>query len=203
VPSCAVGGVLGVLPGIIGVIQATETIKLILGVGEPLIGRFLIYDALRMRFRELKLRKDDDCPVCGSHPTVTHLIDYDQFCGVQPPAAVPATVMATSSDADSITPLELRAQLDCGDRVVIVDVREPQEIQICRIQGSVLIPLGDLPRRFSELDANAVIVCQCRSGVRSAKAQDFLRSRGFSNVRNLTGGILAWIDQVDPSQPKY
>jgi adenylyltransferase/sulfurtransferase len=199
VPSCAEGGVFGVLPGIIGVIQATETIKLILGAGEPLIGRFLIYDALRMRFRELKLRKDADCPVCGTHPTVTKLIDYEQFCGVAPHqvAAAPVTSM------DALTSRELKAELDRGDQVVIVDVREPQEYQINHLPGSILIPLGDLPKRYVELDPNANIVTQCKSGARSAKAQDFLRSKGFTHVRNLTGGVLGWIDQVDPSQPKY
>ncbi len=201
VPSCAEGGVFGVLPGIIGVIQATETIKLILGAGEPLIGRFLIYDALRMRFRELKLRKDADCPVCGTHPTVTKLIDYEQFCGVAPHQVAAAAAPVTSMDA--LSSVELKTELDRGDDVVIVDVREPQEFQINRLPGSVLIPLGDLPKRYVELDPNANIVTQCKSGMRSAKAQDFLRSKGFTRVRNLTGGVLGWIDQVDPSQPKY
>ena len=201
VPSCAEGGVFGVLPGIIGVIQATEAIKLILGIGEPLIGRFMIYDALRMRFRELKLRKDPDCPVCGTHPTVTKLIDYEQFCGVAPHQVEAAKPMTTSADA--LTATELKAELDRGEQLVIVDVREPQEYQINKIPGSILIPLGDLPKRYVELDPNAVIVSQCKSGMRSAKAQEFLRSKGFTNVRNLTGGILGWIDQVDPSQPKY
>ena len=207
VPSCAEGGVLGVLPGIIGVIQATETIKLIMGIGEPLVGRFLIYDALRMRFRELKLRKDADCPVCGTHPTVKELIDYDQFCGVAPQqvAEAAAKTGGPGSDptADALSPVELKAELDRGNSLVVLDVREPQEYQINRIPGSVLIPLGDLPKRVGELDPNAAIVTQCKSGVRSAKAQAFLRSQGFKNVRNLTGGILGWIDQVDPSQPKY
>jgi len=201
VPSCAEGGVFGVLPGIIGVIQATETIKLILGAGEPLIGRFLIYDALRMRFRELKLRKDADCPVCGTHPTVTKLIDYEQFCGVAPHQLAAAAAPVTNADA--LTSTELKSELDRGDTVVIVDVREPQEFQINRLPGSILIPLGDLPKRYVELDPNANIVTQCKSGMRSAKAQDFLRSKGFTKVRNLTGGVLGWIDQVDPSQPKY
>jgi len=201
VPSCAEGGVFGVLPGIIGVIQATETIKLILGVGEPLIGRFLIYDALRMRFRELKLRKDADCPVCGTHPTVTELIDYEQFCGVAPHQLAAAAPPVTNADA--LTSRELKAELDRGDQVVIVDVREPQEFQINRLPGSLLIPLGDLPKRYVELDPNANIVMQCKSGMRSAKAQEFLRSKGFTKVRNLTGGVLGWVDQVDPSQPKY
>ena len=201
VPSCAEGGVLGVLPGLIGVIQATEAIKLILGTGEPLIGRFLILDALRMKFRELKLRKDPDCPVCGTHPTVTKLIDYEQFCGVKP-AADPSPTPSQPSPLE-ITPTELKRRLDRGDRLTIVDVREPHEYQINRIHGSVLIPLGDIPKRFNELDPGAELIMQCKSGVRSAKAADFLRSQGFTRVLNLKGGILAWIDQVDPSQPKY
>jgi molybdopterin/thiamine biosynthesis adenylyltransferase/rhodanese-related sulfurtransferase len=205
VPSCAEGGVFGVLPGIIGVIQATETIKLILGVGEPLIGRFMIYDALRMRFRELKLRKDPDCPVCGTHPSVKMLIDYEQFCGVAPHqvAEAKAREAAVGAGLGAVTATELKAELDGGAKLVILDVREPQEYQINKIPGSILIPLGDLPKRYVELEPNATIVTQCKSGMRSAKAQDFLRSKGFTNVRNLTGGILGWIDQVDPSQPKY
>jgi len=199
VPSCAEGGVLGVLPGLIGVIQATETVKLIMGIGEPLIGRFLIYDALRMRFRELKLRKDPDCPVCGTHPTVTKLIDYEQFCGVAP--APPQPVAAGSGT--ELTSLELKQRLDRGDRLTIVDVREPNELQINRISGSLHIPLGDIPKRYNELDPDAEYVMQCKSGVRSGKAADFLRSVGFKHVLNLKGGILDWIDKVDPSQPKY
>jgi molybdopterin/thiamine biosynthesis adenylyltransferase/rhodanese-related sulfurtransferase/molybdopterin converting factor small subunit len=204
VPSCAEGGVLGVLPGIIGVIQATEALKLIVGVGEPLIGRFLIYDALKMRFRELKLRKDPDCPVCGTHPTVKQLIDYEQFCGVRPePASAPAAVSAGGAAEWEITPVELKKRLDAGDEVVIVDVREPNEYQINRIPGSVLIPLGELPRRYQELDPDQEIVLHCKMGGRSAKAQDFLRTVGFNRTKNLRGGVLSWIDQVDPSQPKY
>jgi len=199
VPSCAEGGVLGVLPGIIGVIQATESVKLIVGIGEPLIGRFLIYDALRMRFRELKLRKDPDCPVCGTHPTVIKLIDYEQFCGITPAAPEPAKV----NNATELTSLELKARLDRGDKLTIVDVREPNELQINRIQGSLHIPLGDIPKRYNELDPDAEYVMQCKSGVRSGKAADFLRSVGFKRVLNLKGGILGWIDQVDPTQPKY
>ena len=150
VPSCAEGGVLGVLPGIIGVIQATEAIKLMLGIGEPLIGRFLIYDALKMRFRELKLRKDPECPVCGTNPTVTKLIDYEQFCGLRPePQAAQATGAAVSET--EITPVELKRRLDAGDKLFILDVREPNEYQINRIPGSTLIPLGELPRRYQEL----------------------------------------------------
>ncbi len=200
VPSCAEGGVLGVLPGMVGMIQATEAIKLVLGIGEPLIGRFLIYDALRMRFRELKLRKDPDCPVCGTHPTVTALIDYEQFCGIRPAAPESATVTDHNTE---ITAVELKQRLDRGDALKIVDVREPNEYQINRIAGSTLIPLGDVPQRYRELDPNDEIVVQCKSGGRSAKAADFLRSVGFKKVLNLKGGILDWIDKVDPTQPKY
>jgi sulfur-carrier protein adenylyltransferase/sulfurtransferase len=201
VPSCAEGGVLGVLPGVIGVIQATESIKLLTGVGNPLIGRFMIYDALNMKFRELKLRKDPDCPVCGTHPTVTKLIDYDQFCGIVPAAqdhSAGATVSATE-----ITPVELKAKLDAGQTPFILDVREPNEYQINKIAGSTLIPLGELPRRYQELPKDRQIITQCKMGGRSAKAQDFLKTVGFTDVLNLKGGILAWIDTVDPSQPKY
>jgi len=199
VPSCAEGGVLGVLPGMIGIVQATETVKLIMGIGEPLIGRFLIYDALRMKFRELKLKKDPDCPVCGTHPTVTKLIDYEQFCGITPAAPEPAKV----NSATELTSLELKARLDRGDSLTIVDVREPNELQINRIPGSLHIPLGDIPKRYNELDPDAEYVMQCKSGVRSGKAADFLRSVGFKRVLNLKGGILDWIDKVDPTQPKY
>jgi len=199
VPSCAEGGVLGVLPGLIGIIQATEAVKLIMGIGEPLIGRFLIYDALRMRFRELKLRKDPDCPVCGTHPTVTKLIDYEQFCGVVP--AAPETV--TVNNATELTSVELKQRLDRGDKLTIVDVRETNELQINRIPGSLHIPLSDIPKRYNELDPDAELVMQCKSGVRSGKAADFLRSVGYKRVLNLKGGILDWIDKVDPSQPKY
>jgi adenylyltransferase/sulfurtransferase len=199
VPSCAEGGVLGVLPGVIGCIQATETIKLIIGAGEPLIGRFLIFDALRMKFRELKLRKDPDCPVCGTHPTVTKLIDYEQFCGVQ--SATEEAPMSGSTT--EIASVDLKKRLDRGDVLTIVDVREPNEYQINKINGSVLIPLGDIPKRYVELDPTTEIVVHCKVGGRSAKAADFLRSKGYTKVLNLTGGILDWIDKVDPSQPKY
>jgi adenylyltransferase/sulfurtransferase len=201
VPSCAEGGVLGVLPGIIGVIQATEAIKLLTGIGEPLIGRFLIYDALRMRFRELKLKKDPDCPVCGTHPTVTRLIDYEQFCGIGPQATEQTAVNAQSNT--EITSVELKQRLDRGDKLTLVDVREPNEYQICRIPGTTLIPLGEVERRLSELNRDDEIVVHCKMGGRSAKAADILRSKGFTRVLNLKGGILDWIDKVDPSQPKY
>jgi adenylyltransferase/sulfurtransferase len=202
VPSCAEGGVLGVLPGIIGVIQATESIKLVTGIGEPLIGRFLIYDALKMRFRELKLKKDPECPVCGTNPTVTKLIDYEQFCGVRPEPQPAQTTGGTVNDWE-ITPVDLKKKLDAGETPFILDVREPNEYQINRIPGSTLIPLGELPRRYQELPKDREIVTQCKMGGRSAKAQDFLKSVGFTNVKNLKGGILEWIDKVDPSQPKY
>jgi sulfur-carrier protein adenylyltransferase/sulfurtransferase len=197
VPSCAEGGVLGVLPGIVGCIQAMEVIKLILGVGDPLIGRLLLFDALGMKFRELKLRKNPDCPVCGTHPTVTKLIDYVQFCGIRGEEAP-----AQQTAVPDITPRELKARLDRGDDLYVLDVREPHEYQICNIGGH-LIPLGDLPKRVSELDSSKEIVAHCRSGKRSAEAAEFLRKAGFRKLLNLKGGILAWADEVDPSMPKY
>jgi len=202
VPSCAEGGVLGVLPGIIGVIQATEAIKVMIGIGEPLIGRFLIYDALKMKFRELKLRKDPECPVCGTNPTVTTLIDYDQFCGVVPTVQEAETASGPGRDWE-ITAVQLKKKLDAGETPFILDVREPNEYQINRIAGSTLIPLGELPRRYQELPRDREIVAQCKIGARSAKAMDFLKSVGFAKVKNLRGGIVEWIDTVDPSQPRY
>lgn len=196
VPSCAEGGVLGILPGLVGIIQATETIKLILGSGEPLIGRLLLIDALAMRFRELKLRKNPECPVCGNHPTVTELIDYEQFCGIRGEEK-PAT--ATMQD---MTPEELKQRLDAGDDLFVLDVREPHEYQICNLGGH-LIPLNDLPKRVSELDSAREIVVHCKMGGRSAKAVDFLKQSGFTKVHNLAGGINAWSDRVDPKVPKY
>ena len=197
VPSCAEGGVLGILPGVVGTIQATEAVKLIIGVGEPLINRFLIYDALRMRFRELKLRRDPECPVCGDNPTVRELIDYEQFCGVTPVAA------RETGDGGDTTVEELKARIDQKEAVFILDVREPQEFQICRIPGSTLIPLNDLPKRLAELEGQDTMVVHCKSGVRSAKAVTLLHEAGFKKAQNLRGGILAWIDKVDPSLPKY
>jgi len=196
VPSCAEGGVLGILPGLVGVIQATETVKLILGKGEPLIGRVLLVDALGMRFRELKLRKNPDCPVCGTHPTITKLIDYQEFCGIRGEEA-PVT-----TKVPEIQPEELKQRLDAGEDIFILDVREPHEFQICNLNG-YLIPLGDLPKRVHELDSSREIVAHCRSGVRSAKAVEFLRQAGFHKVKNLVGGVLAWSDRVDPKMPKY
>lgn len=201
VPSCAEGGVLGVLPGIIGTIQANEAIKLIVGIGEPLVGRFLIFDALRMRFRELKLCRDPECPVCGEQPTIRALIDYEQFCGVGQASATSVSLPETDVPFET-TVEELKARLERGD-VVVVDVRELQEHRICRIAGSQLIPLGELPRRYQELDTTRDTVVHCKSGARSAKATSFLREKGFQRVQNLKGGILAWIDRIDPSQPRY
>jgi adenylyltransferase/sulfurtransferase len=202
IPSCAEGGVLGVLPGIVGTIQATETIKLILKIGEPLVGRFLIYDALRMRFREIKLRKDPDCPVCGVRPTIRELRAYeDTECDVRRTSATTGDRMASRDDEISVT--ELKALMDAGQAPTIVDVREPHEFEICRIPGAILIPLRELPSRVAELDPARDLILQCRSGTRSANATAWLRQQGFARARNLTGGILAWIDQVDPSQPKY
>ena len=196
VPSCAEGGVLGILPGLVGLIQATETIKLILGAGEPLIGRLLLVDALAMRFRELKLRKNPDCPVCGAHPTVTELIDYNQFCGIRgEEAAAPSTIK-------DMTVEELKQRLDKGDDLFVLDVREPHEYQICNLGGH-LIPLNDLPKRVSELDSSREIVVHCKMGGRSAKAVDFLKQSGFSRVHNLAGGITAWAERIDPKVPKY
>ena len=197
VPSCAEGGVLGVLPGIVGSIQAAETLKLIIGQGEPLIGRLLLFDALAMRFRELRLRKNPECPVCGAHPTVTKLIDYAEFCGIRGEEAP-----APQTTVPEIAPRELKARLDRGDDLFILDVREPHEYQICNLGGH-LIPLGDLSRRVNELDSSREIVAHCRSGKRSAEAVEFLRKAGFRKVLNLKGGILAWSDEVDPSVPKY
>jgi adenylyltransferase/sulfurtransferase len=201
VPSCAEGGVLGVLPGIVGAIQALETIKLLLGAGEPLIGRLVLFDALALRFRELRLRKDPACPICGEAPTIRGLIDYDEFCGI-PQARMEEERQAA---VPQITPRELRARLDRGDRLAIVDVREPHEWEIGNLAplGARLIPLGQLAERMSELDTAAEIVLHCRSGARSAKALHQLRQAGFRKLWNLQGGILAWSDEVDPSLPKY
>ena len=196
VPSCAEGGVLGILPGLLGVIQATEVIKLILGSGEPLIGRLLLVDALSMHFRELRLRKNPECPACGNEPSIRELIDYNQFCGVRGEEA-PVT-----DQVPEIQPVELKTKLDAGNDIFILDVREPHEYQICNL-GGYLIPLGDLPARMHELDSSREIVAHCRSGVRSAKAVTLLRQSGFGKVKNLAGGILAWSDQVDPTLPKY
>src|ERR1700733_5915892 len=198
VPSCAEGGVLGILPGLVGVIQATEVIKLILGVGDPLIGRLLLVDSLGMRFRELKLRKNPDCPACGPHPTVTALIDYEQFCGIQP---APAANAAQVNGVEQIDVTTFKQQQDAGKDLFLLDVREPHEFKIAQIGGH-LIPLGDLQKRVGELDKNREIVVHCKSGGRSQKAAEFLQQAGFK-VKNLAGGIQAWSDKIDPRVAKY
>lgn len=199
VPSCAEGGVLGILPGVVGLIQATEVVKLILGIGEPLIGRLLLYDALNMKFRELKLRKNPECPACGTNPTLTKLIDYQQFCGMSPVADAPKVESAVIE----IEPAEVKSKIDRGDQFVLIDVREPHEWQIARIEKAKLMPLGDVPKRLAELNPDDEIVMHCKGGVRSAKAVKILQDAGFKKVLNMKGGILAWSDQVDPGVPKY
>ena len=213
VPSCAEGGVLGILPGLVGVIQATEVIKLILGIGESLAGRLLLVDALTMKFRTLKLHKNPDCPVCGTHPTITALIDYDQFCGIQKPTSVgPLEVAQNKAVADAplvdgipqITVQELKRRLDAHEDVFVLDVREPHEVQIVNI-GAPLIPLGQLANRVGELtpQKGREIVVHCKSGGRSQKAALILKNAGFTHVENLAGGILAWAEKIDPTLPKY
>ena len=201
VPSCAEGGVLGVLPGIIGTIQATEAIKLLLGVGETLLGRLLMLDALRMRFREIRLRKDPECPVCGENPTVHELIDYEQFCGITPEHELEQE-MASIPEID---PAELKARLDRGDRLTIIDVREPHEWDIANLEplGARLIPMNEIPERIGEIDSSEEIVLQCRSGARSARVLEYMREHGFERLHNLRGGINAWSEEVDSSVPKY
>ncbi len=200
VPSCAEGGVFGVLPGVIGTIQATEVIKLLTGIGESLIGRLLRYDALEMRFREYKLRRDPSCPVCGNRPSITELIDYEAFCGITPPVSQGE---AGTSEYE-ITPLELVAWLERDDRPYLLDVRNPYEVEIASIPGTdKLIPVQELMRRVQELDSAREIVIYCRSGARSGQAVEFLKSAGFRKVKNLVGGVLRWSDEVDPSMPRY
>jgi adenylyltransferase/sulfurtransferase len=213
VPSCAEGGVLGILPGLVGVIQATEVIKLILGIGETLAGRLLLIDALGMNFRTLKLRKNPDCPVCGTHPTVKALIDYDQFCGIEKPASVGPLEVARDK-AVSAAPVvdgipqisveELKKKLDAKEDFFLLDVREPHEYKIANL-GAPLIPVGELEKRVGELTAekDREIVIHCRSGARSQKAALILKKAGFEHVENLAGGILAWADKIDKSMPKY
>jgi molybdopterin/thiamine biosynthesis adenylyltransferase/rhodanese-related sulfurtransferase len=213
VPSCAEGGVLGILPGLLGVIQATETIKLILGIGEPLVGRLLLVDALGMSFRTLKLRKNPDCPVCGTHPTVTELIDYDQFCGIEKPKDLgPLEIAQNKAVAEAavvdgipqISVQTLKKKLDAKENIFVLDVREPHEVPIASI-GAPLIPVGSLAARVAEIAShkNDEVIIHCRSGARSQKAALILKEAGFTNVSNLAGGILAWADNIDPSMPKY
>ena len=199
VPSCAEGGVLGILPGLVGVIQATEVIKLILGKGESLAGRLLLVDALNMRFRELKLRKNPECPVCGAHPTVTQLIDYQQFCGIRPESKEEKTL---KNGIPQITVKELKRRMDAGEDVQLIDVREPFEYQLAQIGGK-LIPQNDVPQRLAEIDRAREVIVQCKSGGRSQRIAEFLVQAGYPRVSNLAGGILAWADEIDPKVPKY
>ena len=197
VPSCAEGGVLGILPGAIGTIQATETVKLLLGIGEPLIGRLLLYDALGMSFREMKLRKDPNCPVCGENPTVTELIDYQEFCGIPQ-----ANAAEQENGVPEISVNELKQKLDNSEGINVVDVREPHEYEVANI-GVKLIPLGELPQRLAELEQDDILAIHCKTGARSARAVKLLQDAGFENVYNVKGGITAWSEEIDPSVPKY
>ena len=202
VPSCAEGGVLGVLPGTIGVIQATEVVKLLIGEGEPLVGRLLLYDALDMKFRELKLRKDPDCPICGQHPTIDHLIDYEAFCGSQ--VQTSGDLETTQASSNDITVTELRDRMQAGlNGTVLLDVREPHEWEIVHLPGAKLIPRGQLPNHLNELSQTDEILVYCRSGQRSGQAVQFLRDMGFKKARNVKGGMLAWARDVDPKSPVY
>lgn len=197
VPSCAEGGVLGILPGIVGTIQANETVKLIIGKGEPLIGRLLLFDALKMKFREMKLRKNPECPVCGSHRTITKLIDYEAFCGVQA-----GWDSYAREEQFEITVDQLKQRLDKKDDIFILDVREPQEYDICNLKGH-LIPLRELPKRINELDTAKEIVVHCKVGGRSRTAVEFMKQAGFRKIKNLVGGIDEWAERIDPTMPRY
>jgi adenylyltransferase/sulfurtransferase len=199
VPSCAEGGVLGILPGLLGIIQATEVIKLILGAGEPLVGRLLLVDALAMRFRELKLHKNPECPVCGTHPTIAKLVDYEQFCGLPSKSAAPAALV---NGIPQMQPEELKRRKDAGEDLFLLDVRELYEFAIAQMGGH-LIPLNDLQKRVRELDPKQEIVVHCKVGGRSQMAAEFLAQNGFKAVHNLAGGINAWSEKVDPKVPKY
>jgi len=198
VPSCAEGGVLGVLPGIVGCIQATEILKLALGTGSHLIGRLLLFDALDMKFRELKLRRDPQCPICGDHPTIKALIDYEQFCGIPDQPAVP------TANPDEVTVQDMKKALDNpGLGIKLLDVREPFEHEIARINGVPLIPMGELPRRFTELDANSQYYIYCKAGIRSLRAVEILREQGFKYVKSVKGGMDSWSDEIDHTVPHY
>jgi molybdopterin/thiamine biosynthesis adenylyltransferase/rhodanese-related sulfurtransferase len=199
VPSCAEGGVLGILPGLVGVIQATEVIKLILGKGDSLVGRLLLVDALNMRFRELKLRKNPECPVCGTNPSVTALIDYEHFCGIVPETPQEKNV---KNGIPQLTVKELKARRDAGEDIFLLDVREPYEYQIAQI-GGTLIPQNDVPNRLAEIPRDREIIVHCRSGARSQKIAELLKQSGYKDVANVAGGILAWADEIDPSVQKY
>ncbi len=200
VPSCAEAGVLGVLPGLVGTIQATETLKLILGIGVTLAGRLVVIDSLNMKFRELKLRKDPECPVCGSNPTIKALIDYEEFCGLR---HLDEAVQGPPPPDFHITSEDVKKRIDRGESLTLVDVREPQEFEIVRLPGAILMPLGDLERRLPELDPARELIVYCHRGVRSVRAVAYMRHLGFTRARNLVGGITEWTDKVDPSLPRY
>ena len=200
VPSCAEGGVLGILPGLVGVMQATEVIKLILGKGEPLVGRLLLIDALSMRFRELKLGRNPECPVCGPNPSITQLIDYEQFCGIAPETKKEEKILMNGIPQLSVK--ELKQRIDAGEDVFILDVREPFEYQIANL-GGTLIPMNDVPRRLAEIDRDREIVVQCKMGGRSQRVAEFLAQSGYPKVVNLSGGITAWANEIDPTMPRY
>jgi sulfur-carrier protein adenylyltransferase/sulfurtransferase len=198
VPSCAEGGVLGVLPGIIGCIQTAEILKLILGAGQPLIGRLLLFDSLAMKFRELKLRRDPKCPICGDAPTIKHLIDYEQFCGIVPEP------VATGANRDEVTVQDMKQALgDPSLGIRVVDVREPDEWEIAHVKGVELLPLSRLPQEFTKLDPNQQVYLHCKSGKRSMKALEFLRQHGYKHIKSVKGGISAWSDEIDNNVPKY
>jgi len=200
VPSCAEGGVLGVLPGVIGVIQATEAIKIILGKGSSLSGRLLLYDAMDMKFREVKLRRDPACPACGEHPSISDVTEYEQFCGLPPTETQNQEEVLADYD---ITPKQLKDMMDSNPDLFVLDVREPHEIAICAIEGTTKIPLGEVASRYAEVPQDQPVVVHCKLGGRSAQAVEFLQSRGYSNAKNLAGGIIRWIDDVDGSLNKY
>jgi adenylyltransferase/sulfurtransferase len=198
VPSCAEGGVLGVLPGIVGCIQATEILKLAIGRGSSLVGRLLLFNALDMKFRELKLRRDPACPICGEHPTIKELIDYEMFCGITPEPAVP------QANPDEVTVQDMKKALDDPKLgIKVIDVREPDEYEIARVQGVPLLPLSQLQQRFTELDPNQHYYLHCKAGVRSLKALGFLREQGFKHLKSVKGGITAWSDEIDSNVPRY
>ncbi len=202
VPSCAEGGVLGILPGIIGTIQATEAIKIIIGKGETLVGRLLLFNALKMQFREMKLRKDDNCPICGKHPTITKLIDYEEFCGLTRGETSQVEEKKMDSSVE-ITATELKELWDKNKKLKVVDVRNPEEYEICRIEGATLIPLSEIDSRLGELNKNDEIVLHCHHGMRSMRALEILQKAGFKNLKSLSGGIDAWSAEIDPSIPRY
>lgn len=200
VPSCAEGGVLGVLPGVIGVIQATEAVKIILNKGTSLSGRLLLYDAMDMKFREVKLRRDPSCPACGNHPSIGDVVEYEQFCGLPPTETKKEEVILAEND---ITPMQLKQMMIVGSDLFVLDVREPHEVSICELSGTYKIPLGNLAERYVEIPKDKTVVVHCKLGGRSSQAVDFLQSQGYTDIKNLAGGIIRWIDDIDQTLQKY